>query len=146
MFIYSRKEFLSPDMAPTTMHVRCLISRAARKEPASMAVSPAIPPGIRGLVAPVVMREIAANRLMTMIVNRFLKRGGQEKTSDVPGRVVSPGFLKLSEEKLFVKLLRPKTARKVKISSDKDSRMKLMSVLIICGGLGWPSMRLITER
>lgn len=145
MFIYSRKGFLSPDIPPTTIHVRCLMRRAASNEPARTAVSPAEPPKSFGLTTPVFIREIVANRLMIIIVNRFLKRGGQEKTSDVPGRVVSPCFLKLSDEMPLIRLLRPNTARKVRIRSDIDSRMKLMSVLIICGGLGSPSMRLITE-
>lgn len=128
-FMYSRNGFFSPVMAASRILVRCLASRAARNAPASMAVSPAEPPGRFIPVIPVERSETVANRLMLMMVNRFLSRGGQENTSEVPGGVASSFLRKLIEARPATMLFRPKTVSRVMISNETERRMNPRSPL-----------------
>lgn len=143
IFIYSRKRLWSPVISAIAIHVRCLISRAARNAPARTPVIPAYPPNRPGIASPQVRIVMAAKILIFNMVKMFLNIGGHEKTSDVPGGITSPCLLKLMADRPLITFLRPKTVRIVMIIREKESRMKLRSELIISAGLGSPSMRLM---
>jgi hypothetical protein len=141
MFMYSRKAVFNPVVSAMTMLVRCRSIRAARKAPVMIAVSFIEPAVLVYRTVSVSSNDTDAKRLTLNIEKRFLRMGGQEITSEVPGASISGWRLKLRVASPEIMLFLPKTVSTVMIKRQAESRIKLKSTLIFSCMGSWPSAR-----
>lgn len=141
MFMYSRKAVFSPVASAMIMLVRCRSIRAARKAPVMIAVSFIEAAVLLYLTVSVSSNDTEAKRLTLNIVKRFLRMGGQEITSEVPGASISGWRLKLRVASPEIMLFLPKTVSTVMINRQAERRIKLKSTLIFSGPGNWPLAR-----
>jgi hypothetical protein len=141
MFMYSRKAVFNPVVSAMTILVRCRSIRAARKAPVMIAVSFIEAVVLLYRIVSVSSNDTEAKRLILKIVNRFLRMGGHEITSEVPGASISGWRLKLRVASPEIMLFLPKIVSAVMIKRQTERRIKLKSTLIFSGRGSWPSAR-----
>jgi hypothetical protein len=141
MFMYSRKADFNPVASAMIMLARCRSIMAARKAPVMIAVSFIEAGVLLYRTVSVSNNDTEAKRLTLNIVKRFLRMGGQEITSEVPGASISGWRLKLRVASPEIMLFLPKIVSAVMIKRQAERRIKLKSALIFSGMGSWPSAR-----